>query len=205
MKIKSKEHNIQHYPASIKRAGPLSLQSSSLCEAFHQFVKRAFGSSRCTKNLLKTILRRIDGKLIARSKERVESWKVSTLKKEDGLDQEALSFYRQYNERSWLKSVTSEAGKICINSVLGCPKQDGAPEGRFFNVLALVHMGAEQIRILGQPLHVVPLPDFGLIELIAQNSTEVFEYNQLEMIMINAYVVEGKRVISVLNFDLNQL
>ena len=153
---------------------------------------------------MKTILRRIDGKLIARSKERVEGWKVSTLKNEDGLDQEALSFYRQYNVRSRLKSVTSEGGKIYVNSVIGCPKQHGAPDGRFFNVLALVHMGAEQIRILGQPLHVIPLREFGLIELIVENSTEVFDYNELEMITINAYVVEGKRVISVPHFDLNQ-
>ena len=65
-------------------------------------------------------------------------------------------------------------------------------------------MGAEQIRILGQPLHVVPLREFGLIELIVENSTEVFDYNELEMITINAYFVEGKRVISLPHFDLNQ-
>ena len=35
-KIKYKEHNLLHYPRAIRLAGPLSLQSSSLCEHFHQ-------------------------------------------------------------------------------------------------------------------------------------------------------------------------
>ena len=36
-KRKYKQHNLSHYPSAIRLAGPLSLQSSSLCEQFQQF------------------------------------------------------------------------------------------------------------------------------------------------------------------------
>ena len=201
-KIKSKEHNLNHYPFAIRWAGPLSLQSSSLCEQYHQFCKRAFGSSRCTKNLLKTMLRRIDGKLLSRSQATIQVQKVTRLRSEDELDQEALAFYRQYPLLSRLRSSETTVGKISVNDVVGCP---GSPDGRFFKIGGLVQsdMG---IKILGQPLSVQPLLQMGLFELNKENvPSQIFDFDCASMIPVNSYVVDRKHVFSLNNYNLNLL
>ena len=201
-KLKSKEHNLTHYATAIRWAGPLSLQSSALCEQFHQFTKRAFGNSRCTKNLLKTVLKRIDGKLISRVQEDLQIQKLSRLRKEDGLDREAVAFYRQYNFASRLRSFQSSVGPISINDVVGCP---GAPDGRFFHIVGLAQT-THNIKILADPMCLRPLGDYGLFEVIRiTNSRQVFPFDPKSMLPVNAYEVQGKRVISQHNFDLNMI
>ena len=199
-KIKYKEHNLTHYVAAIRWAGPLSLQSSSLCEAFHQFVKRSFGNSRCTKDLVKTTLKRIDAKLLSRANENLQIQKVSRLRKEAGLDREAVAFYRQYNLASRLRSCVTELGTLAINGVVGCP---GAPDGRFFRVVGLVVTNGN-IRILADSLSLRPLEDHGLFEVrTIPNSRQIFQFDATTMSILNQYKIREMEVISQRNLNLN--
>ena len=201
-RLKSKEHNLVHYPAAIRWAGPLSLQNSGLCEQTHQLCKRAFGSSRCTINVLKTIMRRIDSKLISRSQAQLETRKVSILKNENGLHPQAITFYMQYNPQSRLKSVATTVGKVTIKDVIAFA-EIGAPDGKFMRVLALVHHHPE-IVVLAQPLRPVPLATHGLFALQTINdSIEHFFLDENKMTPVNAYQVNTSTVVSLHDFNLN--
>ena len=163
-KIKYKEHNILHYPRSIRLAGPLSLQSSSLCEQFHQTVKRAFGTSRCTKNVLKTILRRMDGKLHARSQASIESPRISPLPDLNDLDGDALAFYQHAPANHCLKRVIIHGVEIAINKIILLPSVIGQPDGRFYRVLAICKE-ARNFVLLMRPIHIIPIPQLGLFRI----------------------------------------
>ena len=169
-KIKYKEHNLTHYPRAIRLAGPLSLQSSSLCEQFHQFVKRAFGSSRCTKNVLFTILRRIDSKLLARSVEAMKPRKFSCLTNEDDLPPEALTFYQRYRPADCLKSVEHNGYMLHLQSIYGLPNIDGEAD-RFFKILAIARDNSD-IVLLSKQVSVFPNIQFGVFIITESGSTE---------------------------------
>ena len=170
-KIKYKEHNLCHYPRAIRLAGPLSLQSSSLCEQFHQFVKRAFGNSRCTKNVLYTILRRIDLKLHARSQAIIEPRKVSRLTSEEDLPHEALTFYRGYRAAQCLQTVEHNGYMLHLNSVYGLPNIDGEPDGRFFRILGIAQSDSDII-ILSKKLTALPIKELGIFKVESTSSVQ---------------------------------
>ena len=161
---------ICYYPRAIRLAGPLSLQSSSLCEQFHQFVKRCFGSSRCTKNVLHTILRRIDLKLHARSQAIIEPRKVSRLTKQEDLPHEAVTFYQGYRAADCLKSVQHDGYMLHLNSVYGLPNIDGEPDGRFFRILGIAQSGSDII-LLSKQLSAWPITNIGLFKVKDSNSS----------------------------------
>ena len=147
-------------------------------------------------------MRRIDSKLISRSKAELETRKVSILKNENGLHPQAKSFYRQYNPQSRLKSLATTVGKVSINDIIAFA-ENGAPDGKFMRVLALVQHHPE-IVVLAQPLRPVVIATHGLFALeTITDSIEEFFFDEKKMITVNAYPVNTSTVVSLHNFNIN--
>ena len=163
--VRSKDHNLTHYPTTIRRNGPLSLQSSSLGEQFHQICKQCYGNSRCSKHLLTTLQRRMDSKILSRTKKDSLECKSVALKKLTNLDQMSTCFYELCNDpSSWVKSFTRNGYHFGLGTLVGIPRRDNEFEPRFFLISGIIKQGPN-FQLAQRNVEIIGMDHLGLFQL----------------------------------------
>ena len=206
--VRYKEHNLTHYPQIIRRFGPLTLQSSSLGEQFHQLTKKCFGNSKCSQHLLKTIHRRMDSQIYSRTKGSDPEIQSTPLKNIDKLDDiTSREFYSMNDPSCWIKHFVVQGRKFKVGGVFGVPRRDDEAEPRFFWIVAIIKQGSKWI-IAEKPVKLFALPSLGLFEIqISESTPRRRDWNNSLIPILYYSVHDGqttKKVFSLKDFNLHR-
>ena len=206
--VRSKDHNLSHYPTAIRRNGPLSLQCSSIGEQFHQICKQCYGNSKCSKHLLTTLQRRMDSKILSRTKNDSLEVKSVALKKLTNLDQMTTCFYELYNDpTTWIKSFVKNGRHFTLGTLVGVPRRDNEFEPRFFIICGIVKLG-DNYKLAQRKVDVIGLDQIGLFQIKpSANEPRRRDWSE-SLVPITYYEVHnGENNISLFslkNFDLHR-